>query len=126
MRTRTPLSHVRGLGTARSGTDHFIRQRVTAIASIPLTIFLIFLIASLVGMPHDKVTATFESPLIAIFTAIALVSITAHMRLGMQVIIEDYIHGKSCRLLALMANSLFCAFITIAGVFAILKMSLGG
>lgn len=126
MSMRTPLGRVRGLGSAKDGTDHFWRQRVTAVANVPLIAFLLVLIVSLTGASHSDVAATLGSPLIAIFALLALISISLHMRLGMQVIIEDYVHSELAKVLALMANTFFCAFIALGGAFAILKLSFGG
>lgn len=126
MAMRTPLSRVRGLGSARDGTGHFWRQRVTAAANVPLALFLVALLVSLVGAAHDEVAARLASPVIAVPLLLALVSFAWHMRLGMQVIIEDYVHGEATKVVLLIANIFFAATVTLAGAFAVLKMSLGG
>lgn len=123
---RTPLGRVRGLGSAKDGTEHFWRQRVTAVANVPLVIFLVWLAVSLVGAPFATVTATLGSPFVAVLLLAAIVSITWHMRLGMQVIIEDYVHGETVRLVALMGNIFFCGGVALLSAFAILKLGFGG
>ncbi len=95
---RTPLGRVRGLGSAKSGTEHFWMQRVTAVANVPLTIFVVGLIISTAGSNYAAVKATLGSPIVAIPLILFVISVTWHMRLGMQIIIEDYVPRarKSC------------------------------
>jgi succinate dehydrogenase / fumarate reductase membrane anchor subunit len=125
MSMQTPLNKVRGFGSARSGTEHWWLQRVTAIANTVLAVFFIFLVISLVGESYQEVTATLASPLIAIAMLALILSVTWHMRLGMQVIIEDYVHGEGSKIALLLANTFFCAAMAIAAIFAILNLSLG-
>lgn len=123
---RTPLNKVRGLGSAKEGADHFWKQRVTAFANIPLTLFLVVSIVLLAGQDHATVTAYIGSPLAALgFTAL-VISAAIHMRLGMQVVIEDYIHGEALKILLLMANTFFSILVGLACIMAIIKLSLGG
>lgn len=126
MSMRTPLGAVRGLGSAKEGTDHFWRQRLTAIANIPLTIFFVWLIVSLNGEGYATVAATLSSPYIAIGLLLVMVSVLYHMRLGMQVVIEDYIHAEGAKILLLMANTFFTIAVGAVSIFAILKLGFGG
>ncbi|MFM9975982.1 MAG: succinate dehydrogenase, hydrophobic membrane anchor protein [Beijerinckiaceae bacterium] len=123
---RTPLSRVRGLGSAKSGTDHFFRQRVTALANVPLAIAFIIIVVSLQGADHARMTATLAHPLVAILLLLFVVSGVIHMRLGMQVIIEDYVHNEGAKIAMLIANTFFAIIIGAASVFSILKMAFGG
>ncbi|MFN8831272.1 MAG: succinate dehydrogenase, hydrophobic membrane anchor protein [Labrys sp. (in: a-proteobacteria)] len=125
MSMRTPLGRVRGLGSARSGTDHFWKQRLTAVANVPLTIAFILILLSLLGADHAATVATLGSPLVAIALLLFVLSGVIHMRIGMQVIIEDYLHTEGVKLAALIANTFFAVLIGAAAAFAILKMSFG-
>lgn len=122
---RTPLARVRGLGSAKSGTEHFWRQRVTAVANIPLVIAFVVIVISLVGRNHAAAVQILGSPLVAIVMLLFIASITYHMRLGMQVIIEDYVHGSLAKPLLLMANTFFAAVMALACAYAVLRLSFG-
>jgi succinate dehydrogenase / fumarate reductase membrane anchor subunit len=122
---RTPMGKVRGLGSAKSGTDHFFRQRLTALANVPLAIAFVIIVASLQGADHARMVATMSHPLVALLLILFLLSGVVHMRLGMQVIIEDYVHSEGRKLALLMLNTFFAIAIGAACVFAVLKMSFG-
>ncbi len=124
MSMRSELSKVRGLGSAKSGTEHFWMQRVTAIANVPLVIFLMWFIISHLGAARDDVLASIRHPLVAIFLVLSFASILMHMRLGLQMVIEDYVHG-SAKFAALLANTFFAVVMFAAATYAILKMSFG-
>ena len=125
MSMRTPLGKVRGLGSAKSGSEHFWLQRMTAIANIPLVLFFLVTLVVNAGGDHASVSAYLGSPVIAIIMILMILSGVFHMRLGMQVIIEDYVHGEGAKVLSLMANTFFCTAVALACVFAVLKLSLG-
>ena len=93
----TPLSRVRGLGAAKTGTETFWRQRLTAVANVPLTIAFVVILVSLLGRNHAAAAQILGSPLVAIIMLLFIASITTHMRVGMQVIIEDYVHDESAK-----------------------------
>ncbi|GGB47677.1 succinate dehydrogenase, hydrophobic membrane anchor protein [Roseibium aquae] len=123
---RTPLAKVRGLGSAKDGTDHFWRQRVTAVANVFLISFFVILVISLQGSSYQDVVAAMGNPLVAILMLLVILSGVYHMKLGMQVIIEDYIHSEGKKVLALLGNTFFCALIGLGTLFAVLKLGFGG
>jgi succinate dehydrogenase / fumarate reductase membrane anchor subunit len=123
MNMRTPLKNVRHLGSAREGADHFWMQRVTAVANLVLGLFLVWLIASLAGADYVTVKSTLANPIVALLLAMLIVSATIHMRLGMQVIIEDYITRESTKIVLLLLNNFFAILVAAASVWAILKLS---
>lgn len=122
---RTTRRRVAGLGSARSGTGHFWLQRLTALANVPLVVAFLGIVLYAAGGSREEVVATLGNPLAAIVMLLALLSITLHMRIGMQVIIEDYVHAEGAKVLALMANTFFSVAILCAGAFSILKISFG-
>ena len=122
---RTPLSRVRGFGSAKSGTDDFIRQRLTAIANIPLTIGAILIVISLLSSNHAAVKTTLGLPLVAIVMLLFVISVFYHMRIGMQVIIEDYVHDERAKYALLILNTFYAFAAGFAAVYAILKLSFG-
>jgi succinate dehydrogenase / fumarate reductase membrane anchor subunit len=122
---RTGLSRARGLGSARSGTVHFWRQRVTGAANLFLLVFLIYTVLHLAGEPLAVVKAYFASPFVAALAMLLAVTWAFHMRLGMQVIIEDYVHAEANKLVLLILNTFFAAFVCLTSIVAIIKLSLG-
>lgn len=125
MSMRTPLKNVRRLGSAKEGADHFWKQRVTAVANVFLGLFLVWLIASLIGADYGTVKARIANPAIALALIALVISGTVHMRLGMQTIIEDYVHGEGSKVVLLVLNTFFAASIALASIFAVLKISFG-
>lgn len=122
---RTPLARVRGLGSAKSGTGHFWVQRLTAVSNAVLTVVFLGVVISLVGKPYPAAVATLSYPPVSILMLLFILSATVHMRIGMQVIIEDYVHGL-LKVIAVMANTFFAIAVGAACVFAVLKLSFGG
>lgn len=125
MSLRTPLGKVRGLGSAKSGAEHFWRQRLTAIANIPLMVGFVIVLVLNLGQGHASVAASIGSPFIALLFLLIVCSAVYHMYLGMQVIIEDYVHGEGAKIACIVGNTFFSIVIGLAGAFSILKLSLG-
>lgn len=122
---RTPLSRVKGLGAAGHGVEHWWIHRVTAVANIPLIIAFVIIVAALAGSSYQEAIAIISHPLIAIILILAVISVANHMRLGMQIVIEDYVHDKGWKIVAVIANNFYAAIIAVACLYAILKVSLG-
>ncbi len=122
----TPLKRVRYLGSAKSGTSHFWQQRLTAVFNVPLVIGFIEMVIMLSGSSHSEFVATAESPLGAVILIGAILSVSWHMRLDMQIVIEDYIHAEGMKIALLQGTPFFSAAIALVSVFSILKLSFGG
>nr|TFG55433.1 MAG: succinate dehydrogenase, hydrophobic membrane anchor protein [Hyphomicrobiales bacterium] len=113
-----------GLGSARSGTDHFWRQRISAVALVPLSIWFVIGAVSLVGANIAEVLVFLGEPINAILMFLFLFAALTHMTLGVQVVIEDYVHGERLKLLCLMLNRFFALGVGFAAGFALLKIAL--
>lgn len=122
---RTPLARVRGLGAAKSGTKHFWRQRLTSVAAVPLTIAFVLIVVSLLGRNHAAAQQILSTPLVAIIILLFIGTSVYHMRIGMQVIIEDYVHDEIAKLALIMLNTFFSIAIGLACAYAIFKLSFG-
>ena len=122
---RTPLGRVRYLGSAHNGTGHFWHQRLTSVAGIPLTIAAVVIIMSLLGRNHAAVVQILGSTFVAIVMLLFILTSVYHMWLGMQVIVEDYVHDELLKYVTLMGNTFFSFAVGLAAVFAILKLSFG-
>ena len=125
MSMRTPLGRVLGFGSAKSGTEDFWLQRLTAIASIPLTIAGLVLVISLTGGSYPTVKQTIASPLVAVLLMLFVLANALHMKIGVQIVIEDYVYDKNTKLTLLMLNIFFAWAIGLACFYAILKISFG-
>ena len=122
---RTPLARVRSLGASHSGTSDFWRQRLTAVAMTLLFVPVIVVVLMLVGSNQAGAKQIFSSLPIAIIMLLFIVASTWHMKIGMQVVIEDYVHNEKIKLASVMANNFFCIAVALASIYAILKMSSG-
>jgi succinate dehydrogenase / fumarate reductase membrane anchor subunit len=122
---RTPLGRVRGLGSAKSGTEDFWLQRITAIASVPLTLAGLFLVITLTGRSYPAVKQILGSPLVAVLLMLFVIANALHMKIGVQVVIEDYVHDKMKKLTLITINNFFAWTVGLACIFAVLKISFG-
>ena len=122
---RTPLGRVRNLGASHSGTTDFWRQRITAVAMVLLMVPVIVVVLMLLGSNHAGAAQMLGSPLVAIILLLFIVASTWHMKIGMQVVIEDYVHHGPLKLAAITANNFFSFAVALASIYAILKLSSG-
>lgn len=125
MSLKTPLNRVRGLGSAREGVTHFWQQRVTAVALVPLCIWFLIVIVSLTQADYETAAQTLRQPIIAIPMLLLLISGFYHMKLGLQVVIEDWIDGDGMKIALLLLNTFFAYAIGLACVFSVLKIAFG-
>lgn len=123
---RTPLNRVRGLGSAREGTGVFWRQRLSSIALIPLSFFVVGWVISMRGAGFAEVRASLAQPLVTLVMALFLIISFDHMRLGMKEIIEDYAHNEGNKLALFVLNTFFTAAVGVVSIFALLKLAFGG
>jgi succinate dehydrogenase / fumarate reductase membrane anchor subunit len=122
---RTPLGRVRNLGSSHSGTTDFWRQRLTAVAMALLIVPVIIIVLILSSSNHAGAAQLLGSIPIAIILVLFIVASTWHMRIGMQIVIEDYVHHEKLKLASVMANNFFCVAVALASIYAILKLSSG-
>lgn len=122
---RTALSRVKGLGAAGHGSGDWWLHRITAVSNIPLVLALVVIVAILTGRPYPEAARIVSHPAVALVLILAIVSVTNHMRRGVQVIIEDYVHDKALKLPALIANYFYSVLIAVACLYAVLRISFG-
>jgi len=122
---RTPLARVRRLGAAHAGTSDFFRQRVTAIAMALLIVPVAIIVLMLTGRDQAAAAQLLGSPIVAILLALFIIAGCLHMKIGVQVVIEDYVHNEALKILAVIANNFFSFAVGLGSIFAILKLSFG-
>ena len=122
---RTPLSRVRYLGASHSGTSDFWRQRLTAVAMTLLIVPVIVVVMMLLGRNQAGAAQILGSLPIAIIMLLFIIASAWHMKIGMQVVIEDYVHNEKLKLGCVMANNFFSTAVALASIYAILKLSSG-
>ena len=122
---RTPLGRVRNLGSSHSGTTDFWRQRLTAVAMMLLIVPVVVIILMLIGRNQAGAAQILGSPLIAIIMILFIIASVWHMKIGMQVVLEDYVTNEKIKLVAIIANTFFCIAVGLASIYAIFKLSSG-
>ena len=126
VRLRTPLARIEGLGAAHSGTQHFWRQRITAVALVPLAVWFVASALAYVGADQGAVAAFFALPVNAVLMFLFIVAAITHMSLGLQVIIEDYFHQEGLKISMLVLTKGASWVVGAAAAFALLRMALAG
>ena len=122
---RTPLSRVKGLGASGHGATHWWVHRLTAVSNVPLIVAFVIILAAMPGRSYAQAVAIVSHPLVAILLVLFVASVVNHMRLGLEIVIDDYVHDKGWKIAALIANYFFAAVIATVCLFSILKISLG-
>jgi succinate dehydrogenase / fumarate reductase, membrane anchor subunit len=125
MSLRSPLSRARGLGSAKDGVHHWIWQRLTAVALIPLTLWFVVSLTSHAGADYAAVRAWVATPHVAVLLSLYLATLFHHSQLGLQVVIEDYVHTRWVNLSLLLLVKFSHVLLAAAGIFAVLKIALG-
>jgi succinate dehydrogenase / fumarate reductase membrane anchor subunit len=125
MSLRTPLNRVLGLGSAKDGTAHFWGQRVSGIALALLGLWFAGSMLAMPGFAHADALAFIAAPINGVFLLLLVVTIAYHSMLGVQVVIEDYVHGHSLKLISLILSRFAHVFVAVAAIYAILKIGLG-
>ena len=122
---RTPLGRVRGLGAAREGTGHFWSIRLTSVALVPLTFFVVGLVFALNGAGYAEMRAILTNPFVCLMLLVTIGASLYHMWLGMQEIILDYAHGDGWKFSLLMLNTFFSIAVGVVCAFSLLKIAFG-
>jgi len=123
MSYKTDYGRVMGLGSAKDGTHHFWVQRLTAVALVILTPLFVLPLAYNIGDSFEAVRAAYSHPVNAIIASLFILTAFYHLKLGLQVVIEDYIHGKGTRTVAIVVMNLACALVGFTGLFAVAKIA---
>jgi succinate dehydrogenase / fumarate reductase membrane anchor subunit len=126
MGTGTGIGRVRGLGSARHGAHHWLAQRYTAVGNLLLVLWLLISVATLPGLDYESVVSWIAKPLVAVPMMLMLVSIFYHLRLGMQVMLEDYVHDKGLNFFCILLLNFYAIGGAAAGIFAIAKIAFTG
>ena len=126
MDLRSDLGRVRGLGSAKGGTSHWWAQRVTAVALVPLSAWFVFSIINLVGVDREGLKVWVNGPVSFVLMVLFLTALFYHMQLGLQVVIEDYVHNERNKVISLILNKLIAVFLVVSGITALMKIAFGG
>ena len=121
---KNPLARARGLGSLKSGFDHWWLQRVTAVSNLFLMLWAIFSVLTLIGVDLEGLRVWLSYPLHAILLSLFIISSFTHAALGLQVVIEDYVHCEMTKIVSLISLRLVCTGLAVAGLFSILKIAL--
>jgi succinate dehydrogenase / fumarate reductase, membrane anchor subunit len=126
MSLRNPLARARGLGSAKEGTAHWMSQRVSALALIPLTLWFAYSVLLLVHGGYGQARAWIHAPMVAVLLVILIGTVFYHAYLGLQVVVEDYVHGEWSKFGSLLLIKFICVLLALSGIFAVLRIAFGG
>ncbi|MHA1537704.1 MAG: succinate dehydrogenase, hydrophobic membrane anchor protein [Alphaproteobacteria bacterium] len=123
---RTPLARARGFGSAREGAGHWWAQRLTAVALVPLSLWFVAGLLGLIGAGHGAAVAWIASPLNAVLLVLLIVALFHHIQLGLQVVIEDYVHGELLKIAAIVVVKFAALFLGLAAAFSVGRIAFAG
>ena len=123
---KTPIAKVRGLGSAKGGTHHWLSHRITAIANIPLVVFFVVSFVGNAGKGHAEWVAWLKQPIVSVLMILFIANMVYHMRLGLQVLIEDYVYDPGTKFASMIALTFSCVLIASLSIFSILRIAFGG
>jgi succinate dehydrogenase / fumarate reductase, membrane anchor subunit len=123
---RSPLGRARGLGSAREGVEPWWMQRVTAVALIPLTLWLVASLIALTGGDYNAFIAWLKLPFVAILMVLLLIALFHHIALGLRVVVEDYVHSDRAKIPTVVAIRFACFALVVAGIFATVRIAFDG
>ena len=126
MSLRSPLGRVRGLGSAKEGTAHWWAQRMTALALVPLLIWFAASVAAMTGADHAAVVEWLKNPFVTIVMILLIIATFHHAQLGMQVVLEDYVHSEWLKIGAIVVVKFLAVVLAVASLFSVLKIAFGG
>ncbi|GJD99440.1 MULTISPECIES: succinate dehydrogenase, hydrophobic membrane anchor protein [Methylobacterium] len=121
---RTAYARAKGLGPAHHGTSEWWLHRVTAVSNVPLILSFVVIVALCAGRSYEDAVRLVSHPLVAILLILGVLSVTNHMRMGLQIVIEDYVHDKGLKIAAVIANTFYCVVVAVACLYAIVRVSL--
>ncbi|MGY2050715.1 succinate dehydrogenase, hydrophobic membrane anchor protein [Methylobacterium sp. JK268] len=121
---RTSYARVQGLGPAHHGVGEWWLHRVTAVANVPLILSFVLIVALCAGRPYEEAVRLVSHPLVAILLILGVLSVTNHMRMGLQIVIEDYVHDRGLKIAAVIANTFYTTVVAVACLYAIVRISL--
>jgi len=122
-RMQSPVGRVLGLGSAKEGVEHWWRQRTTALALVPLTIWFVIWVIAMAGADRAAMVAWMHNPISAVLMIVLIVATFYHAALGLQVVIEDYVHSEGLRLATLIVMRALCVLFVVRGVLAVLTLA---
>lgn len=125
-RMRSPLKRARGLGSARGGFEHWWMQRVTAVALIPLSLWLAASLIALTGRDYNTFIAWLKAPSVTVLMVLLLIVLCRHMALGLRVVVEDYVHSDWAKIPAVLTIHCACFALAVVGIFATLRIAFDG
>ena len=126
MNLRSPLGRVRGLGSAKEGTAHWWAQRLTAVALVPLALWFAASVAAMTGAEHAAVVQWLGNPIVTIVMILLIVATFHHAQLGMQVVLEDYVHTEWLKIASIVIVKFAAVVLAVAALFSVLKIAFGG